>query len=148
MKISNKDIEYLTEVLNNNKLTKVEYSEGDCKIKLSKEVSHISYESETSSLVKGEAETSNTTALNTLDENIQEIKCPLIGHFYLTKTPLDPPYVKVGDKISEGDVIGILQAMKVSNEIKATVSGEIVEILVESGQFVDYDCALIKVRES
>ncbi len=137
MKIKKDDIEKLVQILNESNISDIEYSEDQYKIKISKNSNEsLSVEKETfENIVIAD------------EENIKEIKCPLVGHFYLTKTPIDPPYVKVGDKIQKGDVIGILEAMKVSNEIKSDYSGEIVDILIESGQFVDYDCLLMKIRE-
>ncbi len=136
MKFSNVEIENLAKVLKTNGLGSIAYEQEGCKITLSSQGSSVVTTDVTPSVSEEVVET----------ENYQVIKCPLIGHFYLTQTPDSDPYVTVGSKVSSGDVVGILQAMKVSNEIKSEISGEIVEICVESGQFVDFDSPLFKVR--
>ncbi len=141
MKFSNTEIESLAKVLKENELGSIAYEQDGCKIILSngQEVESV-----------GTTHVSNKAKVETTDveetSNCEIIKCPLIGHFYLTATPDSEPFVKVGSEIKSGDVVGILQAMKVSNEIKSEINGEIVEIYVESGQFVDYDAPLFKVR--
>lgn len=140
MKFSNTEIDNLAKVLKANKLGAIAYEQDGCKITLSSPGSV--QEQQSSDLV--EATIDSDVASDSFKTEI--IKCPLIGHFYLTPTPDGEPFVTVGSVVSTGMVVGILQAMKVSNEIKAEISGEIVEILVENGQFVDFDSPLFKVR--
>lgn len=140
MKFSNGEIENLAKVLKSNGLGSIAYEQEGCKITLSS-AGHV-----VSDVVSKQAPTIEDDIVETEAENYEVIKCPLIGHFYLTQTPDSEPYVSVGSQVSSGDVVGILQAMKVSNEIKSEISGEIVEICVESGQFVDFDSPLFKVR--
>lgn len=66
------------------------------------------------------------------------IKSPIVGTFYSTPSPGKPPFVKVGDKVNKGDVIYIIESMKLMNEVKSEFSGVIKEILVESGESVEY----------
>ncbi len=73
------------------------------------------------------------------------ISSPIVGTFYAAPAPDKPPFVKIGDKISKGTVIGIVEAMKVMNEVKADASGTIAEILVHSGQSVEFGAKLIRV---
>lgn len=73
------------------------------------------------------------------------ITSPMVGTFYLTPTPEDPPFVKVGDKVEKQTVVCIIEAMKVMNEIKAGHSGAIVEVLVESGSPVEFGTKLFRV---
>lgn len=73
------------------------------------------------------------------------VTSPMVGTFYLTPSPEDPPYVKVGDKVEKDTVVGIVEAMKVMNEIKAGVVGTVIEVLVPSGQPVEFGTKLIKV---
>ena len=67
------------------------------------------------------------------------IKAPLVGTFYLSPKPEEPPYVKVGDHVKKGDTLCIIEAMKIFNEIEAEVSGKIVEILIENATPVEFD---------
>lgn len=76
-------------------------------------------------------------------------KSQLVGTFYNTeKEDDDTPLVEVGQKVEKGDRIGIIEAMKVMNDIQAEVSGVVEEILVESGTAVSYDEPLIKIKEA
>ena len=66
------------------------------------------------------------------------VKSPIVGTFYITPSPGKPPFVKVGDKVNKGDVIYIIESMKLMNEVKSEFSGVVKEILVESGESVEY----------
>lgn len=76
----------------------------------------------------------------------KEICSPMVGTFYRRPSPDDDAYVKVGDNIDSDTVVCIVEAMKVNNEIKAEMSGEIVEILVEDGQPVEFDQPLFRIK--
>ena len=73
------------------------------------------------------------------------IKSPMVGVFYAAPSPDRPPFVSVGDTVSKGDVVCIIEAMKIMNEITATESGTITEVLVENGDVVEYDQPLFKI---
>ena len=66
------------------------------------------------------------------------VKSPIVGTFYSTPSPGKPPFVKVGDKVNKGDVIYIIESMKLMNEVKSEFAGIVQEILVESGESVEY----------
>lgn len=74
-----------------------------------------------------------------------EIEAPMVGTFYRAPAPDAPPYIQVGDTISEGQVLYIIEAMKMMNEIEAEISGVVKEILVENGQPVEYGQPLLLV---
>ncbi|WCJ25617.1 Biotin carboxyl carrier protein of acetyl-CoA carboxylase [Euphorbia peplus] len=73
------------------------------------------------------------------------LKCPMAGTFYSAAAPGEPPFVKVGDKVQKGQVICIVEAMKLMNEIEADQSGTVVEILVENGKPVSVDTPLFTI---
>lgn len=75
-----------------------------------------------------------------------EIISPMVGTFYAAPSPDSEPFVKIGDEINVDDVLCILEAMKVMNEIKSEVHGRIVDILVENGESVEYGQPLFKVE--
>jgi acetyl-CoA carboxylase biotin carboxyl carrier protein len=75
-----------------------------------------------------------------------EIKSPMIGTFYRSSTPDTPPFVSVGDKITKGQTVCIIEAMKLFNEIESEVSGTIVKILLENATPVEYDQVLYVVE--
>jgi acetyl-CoA carboxylase biotin carboxyl carrier protein len=75
-----------------------------------------------------------------------EIKSPMIGTFYRTPNPDSPPFVSVGDKVSKGQTVCIIEAMKLFNEIESEVSGTIVKVMVENASPVEYDQVLFVVE--
>lgn len=79
-------------------------------------------------------------------EEQKYIKAPIVGTFYQSASPEKPPYVNVGDKVSKGDVVCIIEAMKFMNEVTSEENGKIVEILVEDGEFVEYGAPLFRIE--
>jgi acetyl-CoA carboxylase biotin carboxyl carrier protein len=73
------------------------------------------------------------------------VTSPMVGTFYASPSPDDPSFVKVGDKVEKSQVICIIEAMKVMNEVKAGVSGTVAEILVESGHPVEFGTKLFRI---
>ena len=82
------------------------------------------------------------------DANLITIKSPMIGTFYRKSSPDKPNFVEVGDEISTGKVVCIIEAMKLFNEIESEVSGKVVKILVEDASPVEYDQPLFLVEPS
>jgi acetyl-CoA carboxylase biotin carboxyl carrier protein len=74
------------------------------------------------------------------------IEAPVVGTFYSASSPEDSDFVKVGDVVDESSVVGIVEAMKVMNEVKAGIRGEIIEILVENAQAVEFGTPLFRIR--
>ena len=74
------------------------------------------------------------------------VKSPIVGTFYSSPSPEAESFVKVGDRVNKGQVICIVEAMKLMNEIEADVSGEIVRVMAENGQPVEYGQALFAIR--
>ena len=83
---------------------------------------------------------------NELEEKLHEVKSPIVGTFYESPSPGAPPFVKVGDQVEVGQVLCIVEAMKLMNEIEADVAGEVVKRIVSSGQPVEYGQALFAIR--
>lgn len=73
------------------------------------------------------------------------VKSPMVGTFYISPSPEAGPFVKVGDKIEKDTVVGIVEAMKVMNEIKAGVAGVVSEVLVPTGQPVEFGTKLFRI---
>jgi acetyl-CoA carboxylase biotin carboxyl carrier protein len=73
------------------------------------------------------------------------VTSPMVGTFYCSPSPEAPPFVKEGDKIDKNTVVCIIEAMKVMNEVKAGVSGTVVELLVESGSPVEFGTKLFRI---
>lgn len=81
-----------------------------------------------------------------VDDGTRKITSPFVGTFYIAPSPGADAYVKVGDKISNGKVLCIVEAMKIMNEIEADISGEIVEVCVENETFVEFGQVLFRVK--
>ena len=82
----------------------------------------------------------------TAGKNTLEIKSPMIGTFYRSANPDTPPFVSVGDKIIKGQIVCIIEAMKLFNEIEAEISGTVVKVLLENATPVEYDQVLFVVE--
>ncbi|MFC7320840.1 acetyl-CoA carboxylase biotin carboxyl carrier protein [Halobacillus campisalis] len=94
---------------------------------------------------KAEESKEETEAKSDYDK---EITSPMVGTFYESPSPEEGAYVKVGDSVKQDSVVCIVEAMKLFNEIEAEVSGEIVEILVDDGELVEYGQPLFRVKTS
>jgi len=78
--------------------------------------------------------------------DLLEITAPMVATFYRAPSPGNPPFVEVGSRISSGQTVCILEAMKLMNELESEVSGEVVEILVENGTPVEFGQVLMRVK--
>ena len=87
-----------------------------------------------------------TDALSPVENNWVEITSPMVGTFYTAPAPGEEPFAEIGDRLSVGQTVCIIEAMKLMNEIEAEVAGEVMEILVENGEPVEYGQALMKVK--
>ncbi|MFP7296343.1 acetyl-CoA carboxylase biotin carboxyl carrier protein [Neobacillus niacini] len=90
----------------------------------------------------------HTRSENIGNENLLKIVSPMVGTFYKAPAADCAPFVKVGDKVEKSTVVCILEAMKLFNEIEAEIDGEIVEVLVENGQLVEYGQTLFLVKQT
>ncbi len=79
-------------------------------------------------------------------ESLLEITSPMVGTFYRAPAPDEPPFINVGDRIRPGQTVCIIEAMKLMNELESEVSGEVVEILVQNGEPVEFNQPLIRLR--
>ncbi|MBD3373838.1 acetyl-CoA carboxylase biotin carboxyl carrier protein [candidate division KSB1 bacterium] len=93
-------------------------------------------------------EKSETEVKSEPKSNLLEIKAPMVGTFYSSPAPDAEPYIKVGDVISPGQVLCIIEAMKLMNEIESEMSGRIVEVLCKNAQSVEYNQTLFLVEPS
>ena len=82
-----------------------------------------------------------------IEEELFYIKSPIVGTFYKASSPTSDAFVAIGDSIQKGTVVCIIEAMKLMNEIESDVAGEIVSILVENGQPVEYGERLFAIRQ-
>ena len=141
MKIDKKIIKELTEYLNEFKLTELEYTVKDTKIKVSK--NSISVNSQ--SFPSPKDVSSSNPSTNISDDIISgiEIKSPIIGTAYHAPEPGAKKFVEVGKKIKKGDTVMIVEAMKTMNHVSSTSAGVVKEILVNDGQPVEFGQVLV-----
>ncbi len=86
------------------------------------------------------------TVENKVEENYKIVKSPMVGTFYSKSSPTAEPYVKVGSEVKKGDILCIVEAMKLMNEIESEFDGKIVEVCVNDGDMVDYGKPLFKIK--
>ncbi len=79
-------------------------------------------------------------------EECKIVKSPMVGTFYASPSPKEAPYVKKGDKVRKGDVLCLVEAMKLMNEIESEFDGEIVEVCVANEEMVDFGTPLFKIK--
>ncbi|GAA2966961.1 acetyl-CoA carboxylase biotin carboxyl carrier protein [Lentilactobacillus parakefiri] len=82
-----------------------------------------------------------------VSQNVAEIKAPLVGVVYFAPSPDKPVFKKQGDHVEKGDVVCVIEAMKMINEVKSDVTGTIANILVEDGSMVEYDQPIFQVTK-
>jgi acetyl-CoA carboxylase biotin carboxyl carrier protein len=81
-------------------------------------------------------------------ENVVVVRSPMVGTFYAAPGPDALPYVAKGKSVSEGDVLCIIEAMKLMNEIKSDLSGTVLDVLVQNGQPVEFDQPMFKIQKA
>ena len=144
MKIDKKIIKELTEYLDEFKLTELEYTVKDTKIKVSKNSISVNNQSFPSpNLVSSSKQDANIS-----DDIISgiEIKSPIIGTAYHAPEPGAKKFVEVGKKIKKGDTVMIVEAMKTMNHVPATSAGVVKKILVNDGQPVEFGQTLVLLK--
>jgi len=88
----------------------------------------------------------NSSSDTSPKEEGEIISSPMVGTFYQAPSPDSPPYVRVGDRVKKGQTLCIIEAMKIMNELEAEFDCEILEVLVEDGQPVEFDTPLFRVK--
>ena len=150
-------IKELIEIMKDNDLLEIEIKHGDDKIFLKRSGPYTAVGGPMTTVPESPkaggvpaapaaAEALSQPSAPQKQEELLEIKSPIVGTFYATASPDSTPYVEVGSHVNPQPVVGIIEAMKVMNEIKAEISGTIVEIPVTNGQAVEYGQVLFKVR--
>jgi acetyl-CoA carboxylase biotin carboxyl carrier protein len=164
------ELKQLIEFLKENKIASFELESGDEKVRISfgneagtlapAQLSQLSqmlsaqagtlpamHAAPTSQLASPSAAESSAPAAPTEEAGLHTVTSPMVGTFYESPSPGAPAFVKPGDQIEAGQVLCIIEAMKLMNDIESDVAGEIVKRLVTNGQPVEYGQALFTVRE-
>ena len=146
-----KEIKEFIEVFDSSNLASLSIKDKDFKIELDKSSKTIQTVQPQQEVIQADptpaqsAPIQPTTPTTTQVEG-ETINSPMVGTFYQAPSPDSPPYVKVGDKVKAGQTVCIVEAMKIMNEIQAEFDCEILEVLVEDGQAVEFDTPLFKVK--
>ncbi|AFY51001.1 acetyl-CoA carboxylase, biotin carboxyl carrier protein [Nostoc sp. PCC 7524] len=85
-------------------------------------------------------------APSTIDQRLVEVHSPMVGTFYRAPAPGEAAFVEVGDRVRKGQTVCIIEAMKLMNEIEAEVSGQVMEILIQNGEPVEYNQPLMRIN--
>lgn len=148
-----KEIRKLVRLLEQSEISEIEISEKDLKIRLVKPTpSNGQSGSAVPALAASPAATSSAPAPAIAEEtsaqadNLKVIKSPMVGTFYAAPSPDSEPYVQIGDRIRKGQVLCIIEAMKLMNELESDYDGRIVEIHVENAQPVEFDHPLFTIE--
>lgn len=147
-------IKKLIQLLNDNNLGELKVQEGDFKItirhrdyaKTSGVASVVSAPTASAAAPQASAPAATEVKKEMPSGNFQTVKAPMIGTFYRAAGEGKEPFVKVGDKVKKGDVLCIIEAMKLFNEIQSEVSGKVVKVMVDNAQAVEYDQPLFLVE--
>jgi acetyl-CoA carboxylase biotin carboxyl carrier protein len=149
-------VKKLVKILENSQLTDLEIEEGGTRIKIAKNVQLVQAPQNPVSIIPQAAAVNVTSEQPKVEEKKQApvedesklhaIKSPIVGTFYRAPAPDADPYVQVGDTVSAGTVLCIVEAMKLMNEIESDISGKIVKILVENGKPVEYNQPLFLIQ--
>ena len=143
-----KKIKELIDLMNDNGLTEVEIEQEGLKLKLTKRAAGIVEQVVVAAPQPGvaAAPAAGEAAKTAAQGSLKEVKAPMVGTFYKTPGPDAEAYVKVGSVINKGDVLCIVEAMKLMNEVKAEFSGKIVEICVDNAEAVEFGQVLFLVE--
>ena len=123
-------------------VTKMKVEIDDLKIELEKESEKVEYVKP----VEKEKEVIEDKQITQEQATGTAVKSPIVGVFYSASSPESEPYVTVGKNVKKGDIVCIIEAMKVMNEIKAPCDGTVTSILVENEALVEYDQALMVIE--
>lgn len=135
---------------NSSNLSKLKLSKNNFELELKKECTNNFHTNVTSENYTQDLNSFNNTNIieeeNTSTNNFL-LKSPLVATFYEASSPESKPFIKEGDIVKEGDILFILEAMKMINEIKSPVSGKIINIFPKNGELVEYNQVILEIEE-
>ena len=137
-------IKKLIEMLQESDLSEIEIQEGEESVRISRgsmksiEVQSVPIESDKAEVLSGNNDTAKI-------DSGSSIKSPIVGTFYRKPAPDKPPFIDIGSHVNAGDVVCIVEAMKMMNEIKSEFTGQVTAINVEDGAPVEFDQSLIVI---
>jgi len=155
-----KKIKNIINIVEEAKISSLSLEEDGFKIEIKKEFTPANYQVSLPQELQFQQRIISTTdsqatsqnkiepAVTKIADNLFAVKSPMVGTFYNTPNPDSPPYVRIGDTVKEGQVVCIIEAMKIFNEIETECSGVIEKICVESGTPVEYGQDLFLIKKA
>ena len=141
-----KEIQDLVEILNEQRLTEIEVQRGDVRIRVRRESSAAANVQASFSAESGQISQPASDVADRDASRLLTVTSPVVGTFYRSSSPDVEPFVEEGDLVSRGQVLCIVEAMKLMNEIESEVDGRVVKILVENEAGVEYGQPLFVIE--
>ena len=143
-------VKKLIELLEESGLSEIEITEGDDKVRISKQTTVAKSSSDSAAIYANDTneDQQSVTAVSLPKNGFHDVKAPMIGTYYQASEPNAEAFVKVGDPVSEGDTLCIIEAMKMMNKIECDVDGIVERILVQYGDPVEYDEVLFLISKN
>ena len=141
-------IKTLIEMLEASNLNEIEVSQGEESVRISKSSGEVKVLQDSNIGINNEYQSINKIDNNQIENEIKgnQVTSPIVGTFYRKPSPDKEPFVKVGDIVNKGDVLCIIEAMKMMNEIKSEFDGKISSIEVDDGQPVEFGQTIIVIE--
>lgn len=150
--MENKDLMAILDYIDKSSLAYVDYKTNSGHLVISKEVPGFTQHPEQIQLANTPIEPVVVEAESAVEEVVEVekagtlVETPMVGVVYLQPQPDEDPYVKVGDRVEQGQVVCLVEAMKLMNEIQAPVSGVVTEILVDNEEVVEFNQPLMRIE--
>jgi len=144
-------VKKLMELLEQSGMSEIEIKEGEESVKISRYgnaplMTPTTPQQPAAMVTPSQVESTTTAANKGAEVSDDLISSPMVGTYYSAPSPSAKPFVTVGQHVNKGDTIGIIEAMKIMNQIEADHSGTVVEILVKDGEAVEFGQALIVIQ--
>ena len=143
-------VKKLIELLEESGLSEIEITEGDDKVRISKQTTVSKSPNDTTTIYTNDIDEGigQSEIATPLPKNgFHEVKAPMIGTYYQASEPNAEAFVKVGDPVSEGDTLCVIEAMKMMNRIECDIEGVVERILIQNGDPVEYDEVLFLISQ-
>lgn len=152
MKFDLKYLEKLAKLMNESELTEMQLEDQEQSIVLKREKQTVTTSMVPAPVVEAKApapakvEEAKEDGASSIAKTAKAVKSPMVGTFYKAASPDAPAFVEVGSLVAQGEVVCIIEAMKLMNEIETEFSGKVVEICVEDGQAVEYGQTIMYIE--
>jgi acetyl-CoA carboxylase biotin carboxyl carrier protein len=144
-------VKKLIQLLDDSGVSEIEITEGDESVRISRNATSISESTSADGISQSSAPALTSVVPSIIESSNNEeytVTSPMVGIFFSAASPESPPFIQVGDKINEGDILCIIEAMKMMNQIEADVSGIVKSIRAQNGEPVEYDQVLFVIDQS